>query len=251
MRDAWHDIWGSAHGPVKQLSPQARILCGASVFTICLIVPVTTRLGISIAAITVALWTLLTRPPAKVARSILVLGLVLFLPYFLLTPLIFSESAINDWTEALSVPWHLSFRGITAMLATVSTITTLSASDLRQGLSRLPVPEVLSAILIQIVHQTTNLIYETRRVAQAVAVRGGATGYRTALKVISSLPRVWLPRVMDRAVRVADAMELRGYCQRDISPMGAVGYTLMDMIAIGVSLVSLLGVIALRLRGNL
>ena len=251
MRDAWHDIWGSARGPIRRLSPQARILCGASVFTICLIAPVTARLGVFTVAVAVALWTLLTRPPAKVVCSIFVFGLVLFLPYFLLRPLIRSESTINDWMEALSVPWTLFFRGITAMLATVSTVTTLSASDLRQGLSRLPIPEVLSAILIQIIHQLANLIYETRRVAQAVAVRGGTTGYRTALKVVSSLPRVWLPRVMDRTVRVADAMELRGYCQKDISPMGAVRCSFKDMLAISVSLVCLSGIIALRLWGDL
>ncbi|MFH1130668.1 MAG: energy-coupling factor transporter transmembrane component T [Pseudomonadota bacterium] len=247
MKTLWHDIWGSASGPVGKLTPQTRIVCGACVFGICMVAPVTTWTGVGFVALSVVLWESLVCPPARIIRSTTMLGLVLFLPYFFLVPLIQVESAADKWTYAFLAPWTVFFRGMAAMHVTVSAATTLSASALRQGLSRLPVPAVFSAVLIQIVHQTSNLIYESRRVAAAVAVRGGTTGYQTAIRVLGSLPRVWLPRVVVRAERVGAAMELRGYCERDISAMGSKSWSFVDMLAVGIAVLGLAGAIALRL----
>ena len=102
------------------------------------------------------------------------------------------------------------------MLVSVATVASLTASDLREALVRLPVPSIVSAILLQIVHQTATLFYETERVASAMAVRGASSGGTTAWRVLASLPKVWLPRVLVRAERVAAAMELRGYCDADL-----------------------------------
>lgn len=250
MRKSGYELWGSARGPMRRLAPQARILCGTSVFAICLIAPVTDISGLASVAVVVGLWWGLTQPPVRVALSLLFFGLILFVPYFLLSPLILSTTAVDNWMEALLVPWTLFVRGISAMLATVFTMTTLSVSHLRQGLSRLPIPGIVSAIVIQIVHQTRFLLYETRRIAQAIALRSGTSGYRSALKILFSLPRVWLPRVMERAVRVADAMALRGYDEKSFSLVIGVNYTMTDRIAIGVSLFSLAGVVVLRLWGK-
>jgi energy-coupling factor transporter transmembrane protein EcfT len=104
------------------------------------------------------------------------------------------------------------------LLVSVATITTLRASDLREAVVALPVPAAVSAILLQIVHQTATLAYETRRVASAIAVRGASTGGLTAWRLLSSLPRVWLPRIVQRADRTAAAMELRGYCEPRLEP---------------------------------
>jgi len=250
VRNAWHDLWGSARGPVIRLAPQTRIVCGACVFATCMVAPVATWPGIAAVTSAVVLWEVLVRPPARVVRSTLLFGLALFLPYFLLAPLIRSEASADDWTRALLVPWVVFFRGMTAMQASVSTTTTLSASELRQGLSRLPVPGAVSAVLIQIVHQTACLLYETRRIAAAVAVRGGTAGHRTAIAVLASLPRVWLPRVIDRAERVGLAMELRGYCRREPAATGSVPAAAGDGLATGGALLVLAGAVALRLWGT-
>lgn len=250
MRTAWHDIWGSARGPVASLAPQARILCGACVFAICMAAPATTWPGIGAVVLAVSTWLALVRPPARLMRSTLLLGLVLFLPYFLLVPFIRSEAGVTGFWDAFAPPWNVLFRGITAMQVSVSTAAALSASALRQGLGRLPIPAVLAAVLIQIVHQTSSLVYETRRVAAAVAVRGGSSGWGTAIKLIGSMPRTWLPRVLDRAERVGAAMELRGYCQRDLAAMGSVASSLTDALAIGIALAGLAGAVSLRLWGG-
>ncbi|MFO8071355.1 MAG: energy-coupling factor transporter transmembrane component T [Polyangia bacterium] len=250
MKTSWHDIWGSARGPVKRLVPQARLICGVSVFASCMFAAVTRWEGAVAITLVVVAWTALVRPPIPVLRSTLLFGLVLFLPYFLLVPLIRDSSAGRGWIEALAVSWTVFFRGMTAMLVSVCTATALSASALRRGLSRLPVPRVFSAVLIQIVHQTTNLVYETRRIASAIAVRGGTTGYLTGLRVLASLPRVWLPRVVERTERVGAAMELRGYCELDPAELGSLPTAWRDRSAIGLALATLAGTAALRIWGG-
>jgi len=76
---------------------------------------------------------------------------------------------------------------------------------------------------VQIVHQAASLFYETKRVASAMAVRGASGGGKAAWQVLWSLPRVWLPRIVDRADRVADAMELRGYCDGETRTLRSSG----------------------------
>jgi energy-coupling factor transporter transmembrane protein EcfT len=246
MRTSWHDIWGSARGPVKRLVPQARLICGVSVFANCMVAPATRWEGAVAITLVVVAWTALVGPPVPVLRSTLLLGLALFLPYFLLVPLIRDPSAGRGWIEALTVSWNVFFRGVTAMLTSVCTASALSASALRQGMSRLPVPGVLAAVLIQIVHQATSLVYETRQIASAIAVRSGTTGYRTGLRVLASLPRVWLPRVVERTERVGAAMELRGYCERDPGDLGSLPIAWRDRSAIGLALATVAGAAALR-----
>jgi len=129
------------------------------------------------------------------------------------------------------------------MLLCAATVTTLSASDLRRGLLGLPVPAMVTAILLQIVQQTATLLDESRRVAMAIAVRGASTGGLTAIRLIGSLPRVWLPRVMERAERVAAAMELRGFCSGDLPTFVLRPIRMAD----AATLVLVLGVIGLAL----
>jgi energy-coupling factor transporter transmembrane protein EcfT len=250
MKTSWHDIWGSARGPVCRLASQARIIGGASVFAICMIAPATRWDGVVVITAAVLAWALLVRPPIRIVRSTLLFGFVLFLPYFLLVPLIRDPATGQGWMDAVGVSWTVFLRGMTAMQASVYTATVLSASALRQGLGRLPLPRVVSAVLIQIVHQTASLIYETRQIASAIAVRGGTTGYRTGLRVLASLPRVWLPRVVERAERVGAAMELRGYCERDLAVLGVHATSWKDRLAITLAATTVAGVVALRIWGG-
>jgi cobalt/nickel transport system ATP-binding protein len=135
-------------------------------------------------------------------------------------------------TRPFAIVWSVFMRGMSSLLVSVATITTLSAGDLREGLMRLPVPGVVSAILLQIVHQTATLAYETRRVASAMAVRGASSGGLTMWRLLSSLPRVWLPRIVRRADRVACAMELRGYCDVVVEFRKPMRMRLADIIAL-------------------
>jgi len=173
----------------------------------------TTLTGAAMIGLTVSGWLVACRLPARVVRIALLFGLVLFLPYFLLVPLIQSGQHEPGWSfgDSLVGPWSVLIKGISGMLVSIATIGCLTASDLHTALSRLPLPRIVSEILVQIVHQTGTLIYETGRIASAMAVRGAAGGGKNVYAILWSLPRVWLPRVIERAERVAMAMELREY----------------------------------------
>ncbi len=250
MKTSLHNIWGSARGPVKALAPQTRIIVGTSVFATCMIAPATSWVGVAIILSTVLAWTLWVRPPARIIRTNLIFGFALFLPYFLLVPLIHDPASGLSWKNAMGVSWTVFFRGIMAMQASVYTATALSASALRQGLSCLPVPQVVSAVLIQIVHQTASLIYETRQITSAITVRGGTTGTRTGIRVLTSLPKVWLPRVIERAERVGAAMELRRYCERNISILGVHSISWNDRMAMILAAMIVAGAVTFRVWGG-
>jgi energy-coupling factor transporter transmembrane protein EcfT len=247
MKTSWHDIWGSADGPVGRLAPQARIVCGTCVFAVCMIAPATTAFGISAVLSATVLWVIICRPPVTVVRDSIVFGFALFLPYSLLVPLIYLGKEGGGWLDAFSPAWTIFFRGLSSMLVSITTVTTLSASELRQGLIHLPLPNSISAILVQIVHQASALIYETRRIASATAVRSGSYGFRTALRVVVSLPTVWMPRIIDKTERVAKAMEMRGYCQQDLRALGGVSTRPIDAYAMALSALLVIGAVAIRL----
>jgi energy-coupling factor transporter transmembrane protein EcfT len=252
MWTSWHDIWGSGRGPAARLAPQSRILAGAIVFAACLTAPALSAPGVALIAATTAAWVAACGLPVRTARSFALLGLAMFLPYFLLLPLLVKgpsgTSPGTGWAGALAVPWDILLHGMAGVLVAGATISTLTGSDLRSGLLALPVPRVFTAILVQIIHQTSALLAETKRVAAAIAVRGATGSGRAALRALTSLPRVWLPRIVDRADRLAAAMEFRGYAEADLRVFGqrAVGAADAGVIALAVAVMALAA--ALRWR---
>jgi hypothetical protein len=78
------------------------------------------------------------------------------------------------------------------MLVSVSAITCLSAADFREALVRLPVPFLVSSILVQIVQQSGTLFYETQRVA-AASESGNLAHGSTRSERVSRIGRVALP----------------------------------------------------------
>lgn len=198
-----------------QATPPSRLIAGLVLFFACMAVDAATCNGIIFSSMVVVSWWFVCRPPLTILRNSFLLGLILFLPYFLLVPWLIniSSETITNWSAALQTPWLILFRGLCVMLIAITTCTSLSAGDLREALLKLPIPAIISVILIQIIHQSAVLFYETKRVAAAMAVRGATKGIRNACKMFVYLPQVWLPRVIMRAERIAAAMELRGYCQ--------------------------------------
>jgi energy-coupling factor transporter transmembrane protein EcfT len=244
----WHTLPGSARGPIARLAPQTRLLCAAAVLGVCLMARVTTVRGAALVLGAVLLWLALCRPPAAAARGALVLGLVLLSPAFLLTPLLRTDA--GSWLAAAAAPWSIVGRGLAVMQVSVAAAATLSASDLRLGLVRLPVPEIARQILLQILQQTAALLGETRRVAAALAVRGGGLGPAARLRLLAALPAVWLPRVLFRAERVAAAMELRGLVEVELRALGVTRTSVADVLALATATLALAGAAALHLWGG-
>ncbi len=215
MRVAWHGVWGSAHGAVRRFAPPTRLVLATLVFAACLLTPAQRPAGALWLAALVPAWLFDCRPPARIWGGALAFGLVLFVPYLLLGPLLVAEgAAVGDapaWRDALATAAGVAARGLAGLLVCVGAAASFAPGEGSEALARLPVPRLLSAILVQIAHQSATLRVETGRVASAMAVRGATRGWRTGWRVVTSLPGVWLPRVVRRAERVAAAMELRGY----------------------------------------
>jgi energy-coupling factor transporter transmembrane protein EcfT len=161
-------------------------------------------------------WSLYCQPPKRILRAALVLGLMLFSPYFLLIPVMAEQLSLSAFSAAARVVAGIFAHGMAGMVVSITTVTSLTVSDLREGLLRLPVPSLVAVIVLQIVHQSLVLVEETRRIASAMSVRGACGRGMTAFRVLVSLPQVWLPRVIQRAERVAAAMDVRGYCAQDL-----------------------------------
>ena len=151
--------------------------------------------------------------------------------------------------EEHEVRWSVLLRGVTGMLVSMATATSLGLSEVREALGRLPVPREASAILLQMVHQTASLSRESGRVAAAMAVRGASSGGVTAWRLLSSLPQVWLPRVIERAERVAAVMELRGLCDEELRPTQRARATLLDGVALALAFAVLALATALHFVG--
>jgi energy-coupling factor transporter transmembrane protein EcfT len=252
MRTSLHDLWGCGRGPVMRAAPETRLVAGAAAFVGCMVSTGATVTGSLCAGGIAVAWVIACRPPWRVLRATILLGLALLLPYFLLLPLLpepAGETA-GSWRGALVVPWTILVRGLSSTLVCVATVASLSASELRQALLLLPVPSVVSVILLQIIHQTGTLLCETRRVAAAMAVRGGSSGGLSAWRVLFSLPQVWLPRIIVRAERVGDAMELRGYCDGPPPSFDRATLGFADVTAIGTSVGALALAISLRIWGS-
>lgn len=252
MWTSWHEIWGCGRGPAARLAPQTRVLIGAGLFAACLISPSLSVPGTALISDASAAWIIASGLPGRTLRSSVVLGLAMFLPYLLLVPLIVKGPSLagpgTGWAGALAAPWGILLHGLSGLLIATATISTLTASDLRGALLALPVPRLFTAILLQIVHQTFVLLSETKRVMAAVAVRGGSGKGRAVVRMLTSLPRVWLPRILDRAERVAGAMEFRGFAEADLRIFGRRTIGAPDAAGLALAGIALAAAVTLRWR---
>jgi energy-coupling factor transporter transmembrane protein EcfT len=213
MRAPLSALGRPARSPVGRLAPPVRIGAVVLLFVALLVAPAARPDGAVLLAAVVLAWVAACRPPARFLGRTLLIGVVLFAPYLLLAPLVDPAPGDDRWfgTHALWLTGGVVLRGFGGLLLFSSAFATLDRADLREGLARLPLPPLAGAILVQIAHQTDCLLDESRRVTAAVAVRGASRGFATGVRVLASLPRVWIPRVAERAERVGSAMELRGY----------------------------------------
>jgi len=249
MRSLWHDTWGSGRGPAMRLAPAARLVTGGLLFTACMIAPTASAPGAALALGIALAWLTACGPPWRFVRAVLGIGLLVMAPYFLLAAWLGEGAPSGAQPGALGAALGLLVRGASGLLISAATLTGLHPGELDEALSVLPIPRAVSAILIQVVHQTATLGYETRRVAAALSVRGATQGARTAWRLLSSLPRVWLPRVVDRADRVAAAMELRGFCELPASERSPRFTSWRDAFAVTLAACLLATAVVVRLWG--
>lgn len=242
----WLTLWGGGRGPAHKLSPQGRLAAAGLVLAVCLVVPASPAgLGLWL-AVTVT-WLKACGPPrhALMPLAPVVLALV---PVLLVSGAL-SVGAGGFWPR-VGPRWNVSaemgLRAVGVSLVFLATAASLSLPDVRRGLAALPVPPLAAAILLQVLHQVTSLLEEAARVETAVLVRGT---HLRRLPLAMGLPHAWLLRLIARAERVAQAMEIRG-----VSAVGVVAWKpprLTRLDGIVLLLLSALALLAVALRYGL
>ena len=163
------DIWQSARGPILRLSPATRLALAALALLACALSQPARLVELAHLAGSVTLWLATCRPPAKLVKATLIWGLLLFAPMFLLSPWI-KPSAVLD--SLLAVPFSIFLRGLCILVVTCTLPTSMSQTELYQGLRKLHMPRVASMLVLQFVHQTSTLLEETRGIHRALTLRG-------------------------------------------------------------------------------
>ncbi len=187
--------------PVGRLAPGARLAAALLLLAACLLLRPARGIELASATGLVLLWALLCRLSGQRLRAALLTTALLLGPALLLRRLAGIGPPLFD----------LSFRSAAAVTIALALAGVLDATALAGILEGWPLPRTVRAILDQILRALPLLARESAGIARAVAVRGGASGMRAAIRVSAALPSVWLPRIVDRAERTARAAEVRGW----------------------------------------
>lgn len=177
----------------------------------------------------------MVRLPGKRILSILAYAVPVFVPAILLIWVVEGFS----W----AIAWQIGGKGLMALLIGIATMASLSVSEFHRALARLPVPEIVSAILIQTAHQTILLFEETVRVLGAIRVRA-ALGRGSVFSIARPLVQTWMPRVFFKADRVAAAMEVRGFAQH-VPGFHVAGLRTLDRVVLSLAFL-ILGLLVAR-----
>jgi len=210
-------IWGSGKGPFRSLDPRARIIAGFLVLAGCLISSPHEVVGLALLLGGLAIYILATGLPGRICFRILILCGVMLGPLFFLSPWIEasggSEAAGEVLRGQLSILWKIVVRGTASVFVTAATASSLTIWELKRAVAGSPFPKSFVLVLFQILHQSHILLDESWRMARAAILRGAMDGWKSRSLAIRSLPQSWFPRLLERAKRVAMAMELREYSE--------------------------------------
>jgi energy-coupling factor transporter transmembrane protein EcfT len=199
--------------PVGRLTPGARLAAALLLLAACLLLHPARIIELALATALVLLWALLCRLSGRRLRAVLLTAALLLGPALLLRRL-----------PGIGPPlFDLSFRSAAAVTIALALAGVLDVDAFAGVLEGWPLPRAVRTILDQIVRALPLLARESAGIARAVAVRGGASGMRAALRVSTALPSVWLPRIVDRAERTARAAEVRGWTRGRLQPPPSEG----------------------------
>ena len=173
--------------------PVFRILGGLAMLAGVSAVPLTEAWQFAFPALLIIPWIALCRPSRRVLSKAILFALAMFSPL----------AVYAFFTEETFIALGIAWRGTACLLISVATCSTIEISDLRQGLCFLP--RTVATLILQVVLQTALLSGEVRRISHALLLRGGG------MRVLFAFPVVWLSRLLLRAERVGDAMEIRGF----------------------------------------
>ena len=265
MKPRLSGLFGAGRGPLARAAPPVRLITGILLVAAALLTPLTGP-GAVVLPVLAVLTIVAAGLPARHAFAFAGLALLLYVPLvtLLALPTLRAMSgdllaaagaggeAMNTWLAgvvrepAIRRIGGIVLRGTALLLVTVATISTIGPRDVHVAIGGLPLPRDVRLVLLQIVQQTGMLLNETRRVRDAVAVRGGARGRGGVL--LAALPTAWLIRVTERAERVADSMEVRGYLKTGFGER-RIDWRPADAVAVVAGVTAIIVAVTLRSVG--
>jgi len=246
---AFSEAFGGGNGAARRLAPAVRLLCGAWVFVCCAVVPLDSPTGIALFVVAWLAWLFgCAMPPRRLALS-LGFAICLFTPLLLLAPVAYWNGSAATWAGALRAPLRVGVRGVAGVTIGVGALSLIPLSEFAGAVAALPLPRAVTSLLVQIVHQAALLTDETRRMADAMRVRGVASArLAVRLRVVTAFPASWLTRLALRAARAGDAMEVRGF--DGLPPnVPALTFSRSDWLALTATTLLAVGALVLRWRG--
>ena len=231
---------------MRRLAPPTRLVCGALVFATCLVSPLTSLPGICIGCGAAIGWVALCGLPGSRLLALCLYSMALFLPLFILTPWLegTGHAQGNPWWEAAEIPLAMSLRGTACVFVCAATMAVFDMADFDAALGSLPIPRIISQLLMQIAHQTAMMTNESQRISTALRIRGLPIDLAAKLRFLPALPTIWLLRIMNRADRIGTAMDLRGF--EFFTRSSLANFSLIDGLAVTSALLTLGAGISIR-----
>jgi len=245
------DWFGRGRGVLRIPAPATRLLAWILITTACLLLRPSIWYELLTATGLLVIWLVLTRPPPSGVFKLLGLGLIFFVPFFILLPWTGrSEEYVQLWgvlsvrSDAWVAPFNVLVRGVFCLLLGYGLIASVEKSEFQQALVRMPLPRVIVVMVHQILRWLGPLVEESTSIGRAVALRGGSRGFKTGLRLTRALPTAWLPRVLSRADRVSAAMQVRDYRGELMDP-GPWRLKKLDALLLLLSTIILAGVVVM------
>jgi energy-coupling factor transporter transmembrane protein EcfT len=224
-------FWGCGNGPLKSLHAHIRIISGILLGSGCLLIPLQSIAGIAFITIATTCWCVLAAMPKKMFFRCAIASLILFFPFFLLTPwMTVGSSTITPMIDRFAQAGAIALRSACVLFIAASTIATLAIQDVYRGLASIPIPRTFAVLIVQLINQTMLLVEETFRIISVLRLRG-ASGMR-GIRVMISFPIVWMVRMLFRAERTAAAMTVRGYGIEAVTAGESIKLTIADVLTI-------------------
>jgi len=210
--NAFIEAWGGGNGRIRHLMPSTRLVCGFFAFASCSVAPLDSLCGAELLFVILLGWVAWCGIPLRRLAAVFFFSSCLFLPLLLLTLVTHTQAVSDSWSKVLHIPMAIGLRGTACVMVCAATLSVLDISELGQGLSGLPLPRTLTALLLQIAHQTALLSEESHRMVAALRVRGVPSAtVSVRLRCLFMMPVLWLLRLLMRVDRVSAAMEVRGF----------------------------------------
>lgn len=209
------------------MHPMAAVVSALALMSACLVIPVDAPGVEAFLAGPVVMAIAVFRPRARAFFRLLGLTLAVYAPMLVVLPHTVVE------------------RGAALAMTGVVSLGMMGYPALHDVVNHLPLPATLKLVLLQILHQASVLMRETTKVRRAMSVRGAALKGIHGWQFLHALPRVWIPRVIFKADRVAHALEVRGYAAPVPAPR-AVPWQVSDRVRLLLCGSTLLVAVVLR-----